>query len=430
MVDCSYHLQGNPGPVLKQRHRFILFSKKLTTGEILQLAPQQGSHSNRRLHATMVSMEERVLLHTLELDISSNSEILQRTVDTNTSNPTVAISNVVYRPNEVGNLPTNILTGNSGDARLQKRQAAFDEKQVLVFNVLAHKLRALLEKGQEYQAIDIILSNIRTDKRMQLYDPTKQLFLEWFINQGIIRPINAAEIVNFLSKSYAEDKLALSKIKEYKSALMHLCNDPLLIALAPCFTNFFSALKATSIISFVRPSFDITPVITRLKKWGPCSDLEIKPLTSKLYWFLSICGFLRASKIRRIDNSMKIISNDVLRLVVIKSHADPLFCHVEAYKSYILHVKDVQCMWKHENHSDTTLSMLACSYSFRFYFTPTKYPTPQNLGLITNFGSCRGFPSPDIVAQAFWSNYYMFENYYRLSRNTNSTVSEPLLLLE
>ncbi|OLY78175.1 hypothetical protein AYI68_g7780, partial [Smittium mucronatum] len=72
---------------------------------------------------------------------------------------------------------------------------------------------------------------------------------------------------------------------------------------------------------------------------------------------------------------MSIFSNDFLRLLVvapkekrcgqpimkpckIQSHADPLLCPVEAYNSYILHFKDVQCMRKHYNHPDSTLSML------------------------------------------------------------------------
>ncbi|OMJ18508.1 hypothetical protein AYI69_g6984 [Smittium culicis] len=109
MVDFPYRLQGNPGPVRKQRHRSNRFSKKHATGEILQLVSRQGSRGSRRLHAAMVSMEERLLLPTVELD------------------PSMAIGNVVPRPNEVGNPPTNILTGNSGGSRQQKRQFAFDE---------------------------------------------------------------------------------------------------------------------------------------------------------------------------------------------------------------------------------------------------------------------------------------------------------------
>ncbi|OMJ29281.1 hypothetical protein AYI69_g1226 [Smittium culicis] len=419
MVDFPYRLQGKPGPVQKQRHKSIRFSKKHAIGEILELVPRQGSRSNRRLYAVMVSMEERVLLPTVELDPSSNSESLQRTVDTNTSNPTVTIGNVVSRPNEVGNPATNILTSNSGGARPQKRQVAFDEEQVLAINGLAHKRRALLGQGLENQAIDFILSNPRTDKRMRHYDPTQQHFLAWNINQGIIRPINAANIVNFLAKSYVEDKLALSTIKAYKS----------------------------------------------LRKWVPFFDLEIKPFTSKLCWLLSICRFLRASDIRRIDKSMTIIFNDVLRLVVvapkekrggqpimkpceIKSHADPLLCPVDAYKSYILHVKDVQCMRKHDIHPDTTLSMLIRhirdfnkplsveSISRHVHMLsdlilrPPNTPRLKTRALVPILAAAAGVTSSDIVVQEFWSNYYMFDNYYRLSRSTNSNIAESVLPLE
>ncbi|OLY78176.1 hypothetical protein AYI68_g7781 [Smittium mucronatum] len=76
----------------------------------------------------------------------------------------MAIGNVVSRPNEVVNLPTNILTGNSGGSRPQKRRFAFDEEQVLVINILAHMRGAFLGQGLKNQAIDITLFNPRTDK--------------------------------------------------------------------------------------------------------------------------------------------------------------------------------------------------------------------------------------------------------------------------
>ncbi|OMJ27120.1 hypothetical protein AYI69_g3455 [Smittium culicis] len=250
MGDFPYHLQGNPGP----------------------LVPRQGSRSNRRLHAAMVSMEERVLLPTVELD------------------PLMAIGNVIPRPNEVGNPPTNILTCNSGGARPQKRQVALDEEQVLVLKI---KPLTLFYQTQEQM-------------RMRNYDHTQKHSLAWCINQDHRR-------YNFGNNS---------------------------------------TKKVGTILRSRNQTFDIKTLLDFIDLW-----------------------FLRASDIRRIYNSMIIISNDVLRLVVlapkekrggqpimkpceIQPHADPLLCPVEAYKSYILHVKNVQCVRKHDNHPDTTLSML------------------------------------------------------------------------
>ncbi|OMJ18284.1 hypothetical protein AYI70_g5439 [Smittium culicis] len=248
IFDFSNHLQGNPGPLILR----------------------QGTRRNRRLHAATVSMEERVLLPTVELDPSSDSESLQVTVDTNTSNPTVAIGNVVFRTNKVGYLPTNVLTGNSGGARPQKRQVAFDEEQVLVFNGLEHKRRALSGQGLEDQAIEIILSNPRTDKRIRHYDPTQQRFLAWRIRY---------------------------------------------------------------IIDFTKP--------------------------------LSV---------------------------------DSISRHVHMLSDLILR--------------------------------PPNTPRPKARALGPALAAAAGVPSSDIVAQAFWSNYYMFDNYYRLSRSTNSNISEYVLPLE
>ncbi|OLY78042.1 hypothetical protein AYI68_g7919 [Smittium mucronatum] len=127
-------------------------------------------------------MEESVIFPTVELDTSSNSESLQRSVETNTSNPTLAIGNVLSSPYEVGNLPTNTLTGNSGGARPLRRKIAFEEEKVLVYNGLAYKRRTLLDQGLGDQTTDIILSNSRADKRIRHYDPTQQRFLSRRVN--------------------------------------------------------------------------------------------------------------------------------------------------------------------------------------------------------------------------------------------------------
>ncbi|OMJ18509.1 hypothetical protein AYI69_g6985 [Smittium culicis] len=132
----------------------------------------------------------------------------------------------------------------------------------------------------------------------------------------------------------------------------------------------------------------------------------------------------------------------------IQSHADPLLCPVEAYKSYILHVKNVQCMQKYDNHPDTTLSMLlrhirdfnkplsVDSISRHVFMLSDLIVRPPNTPLLKTralgptLAAVAGVPSSDIVAQAFWSNYYMFDNYYRLSRSTNSNITESALPLE
>ncbi|OMJ28059.1 hypothetical protein AYI69_g2476 [Smittium culicis] len=66
-----------------------------------------------------------------------------------------------------------------------------------------------------------------------------------------------------------------------------------------------------------RPSIDITPVINRIKLWGHSDGLSDKELTAKLCWLLAVTGFLRASNIHRIDDSMSFISQVVLNLAIV-----------------------------------------------------------------------------------------------------------------
>ncbi|PVU87435.1 hypothetical protein BB561_006330 [Smittium simulii] len=323
------------------------------------------SRGNRRTHAALAAMEKCVLLPTVEPDTTGNPESLQKAAETNINNPTMAISNMLSRTDEVSNQSTDIFASCSGGTRPQKRQVPTGEEQILTFNGLAHQRRALLGQGLEDQAIDIILFNPRSDKRMRHYDPTQQRFLAWRISQGITIPINAADIVTFLAKSYVEDKLALSKIKAYKSALMHLC------------------------------------IVTPKEKRG---------------------------------------GQPIMKPCEIQFHANPVLCPVEAYKSYRLHVKDVECGIKHENYPDTTLTMLirhARDFS-KFLIVdsisrhvhrlsglivrPQNSPRPKTRVIEPTLAAAAGVPSSDIVAHTFWSNYYMFDNYYRLSCSTNSKL--------
>ncbi|PVV04733.1 hypothetical protein BB560_000756 [Smittium megazygosporum] len=135
------------------------------------------------------------------------------------------------------------------------------------------------------------------------------------------------------------------------------------------------ALKETSIKSFIRPSYDVTPIINELIAQGPSDKFGISKLTSKFCWFISICEFLCASDINRIGNSLTAISNKTLKFVIIapkekrndqpilkpceiRSHSNPIFCLIEAYKAYKEFTHTIICKKHHTNHPEIELLIL------------------------------------------------------------------------
>ncbi|OMJ29796.1 hypothetical protein AYI69_g677 [Smittium culicis] len=81
--------------------------------------------------------------------------------------------------------------------------------------------------------------------------------------------------------------------------------------------EFTSTLDGILIVSFVRPILDITPVLDSFKERGPTSGLTVKRLAAKLYWLLSVTGFLRTSDIHRIDDELSHVIQGVLHLVFV-----------------------------------------------------------------------------------------------------------------
>ncbi|PVU89440.1 hypothetical protein BB561_005354 [Smittium simulii] len=57
-------------------------------------------------------------------------------------------------------------------------------------------------------------------------------------------------------------------------------------------------------------------------------------------------------------------------------------------------------------------------------------PIPKARAIGATLAASSGVSSDDIVSHAFWSNYSMFDSYYRLSRDSTSNLTESILPLE
>ncbi|OMJ07797.1 hypothetical protein AYI69_g11320 [Smittium culicis] len=214
-----------------------------------------------------------------------------------------------------------------------------------------------------------------------------------------------------------------------------------------------------------RPVMDISTVIKLLLEWVQNSTFTIKQITAKLYWLLSVTGFLRASNIHRIDEQRSHIDQGVLNLVIvapkekrsgrpiekpcqINPHTDIILCPVNAYMVYKEKIAVNLCPTPHANNSNWVVNRLIryVKYTSKPLLVDsiTQYihtisdlirrdpeaPIPKGRAIGTTLAANAGVSSDDIVLHAFWSNYTIFDTYYRHSRNSSNNLTESILNLE
>ncbi|PVV01384.1 hypothetical protein BB560_004195 [Smittium megazygosporum] len=403
-------VQEDPTSTWKEQRKHICFWKEQEASKLLFVIPGYRSNCNKSTAPQMENIGKSICLSAMESDTECDSESSPRKAKNDNNHTTLDYINMVSR---ITGSISEATTHNSSDCSnsgSQEREVSIRKEQDLVPNGLEHKRKTLSDQ------------------------------------------------VNFLAKGLIEDKIFFSSVKTYKSALIQLCDDPKSIATSPCFKEFFTALKETSIKSFIRPSYDVTPIINELITWGPSDKLGISKLTSKLCWLISICGFLRASYINRIDDSLTAISNDTIKFVIIapkekhndhpilklcgiRSRSNPILCPVGAYKEYKEFTRTIIFKKHHPNRQEIELLILMrhskdlqkalgvdsitrrIQTKSSFMPMPPNSNIPKDRALGSTLASASRIPSDNIVAHAFWSNYDVFNNHYRLSRSTNSNIT-------
>ncbi|OMJ21624.1 hypothetical protein AYI70_g3363 [Smittium culicis] len=447
------------------RCRSVCFSGERQGIKLLQLVSRHCSNRNQLPSTQLGSLEEPILIPALEYNSKCNPEGTKRTTDYNSGHTSMEISNLVSRSPEAIDCTAAPSSSNDDNSRSKKRKVPAYEEQEMVINGMEDQRSFLKSQGLEDTAINLIVSNERSAKRRSRYHSTQQRFLDWHISRNQSEPISAHHIVNYLAQEFTTKKLSVNTIKAYKSAIMSLIKNPQTIEDSTVFKSFFKALNESSVKSFVKPVIDITPVISKLSEWGDTEKLNISQLTSKTTWLLALCGFLRASDIHRIDDSRTSIINGTLRLVIIapkekrngrpierpceiKSHSDPILCPVLSYKIYKTKVSSILCPRPHANGGNLIVNILfrhtvdhskpLSVDSITRYIRmlsdliprPPNTPCPKARAIGATLAAAAGVPPDVIVSQAFWSNYTMFDSYYRLSRSTQSNLTEAVLPLE
>ncbi|OLY84786.1 hypothetical protein AYI68_g1040 [Smittium mucronatum] len=295
------------------------------------------------------NMEQSLHLHSMESNPTKEPEGGPGTSKNYARTSAMEDSDFFPRPNETIVQSTIVTTSDNGNTRPKKRKITDVEEQTLVPDSMNNQRKILKAQVSADTAIDLIVSNQRETKRRSRYHSIKQQFLNWNIRNNPSEPVKASHVVNFLAYIFTTKKLLVNKIKAYKSAIISLVTEPRSIENSHCLAKNLSAIDETEIKSFVRPTIDISLIISRLREWGDTCDIEIKNLTIKTCWLLAICGFLRASDIHRIDDARTTVINGTLKLVIlapkekqngkiierpceIGSHPNPIFFHVIAYK--------------------------------------------------------------------------------------------------
>ncbi|PVU85722.1 hypothetical protein BB561_006908, partial [Smittium simulii] len=285
----------------------------------------------------------------------------------------------------------------------------------------------------------------------------------WHMTNNQSTAIQSSHIVNYLAHIFKTKKLSTNTIKSYKSAILNLVSDPRTVGNSPCIKEFLRAIDKTEIKSFVNPEIDISPIVLKINKWGDTSGLDNQKLTTKCCWLLSLCGFLRASDIHRIDDARTIITEDTLKLVIIapkekqkgqsierpckiNRHPNHILCPVLAYTVYKASIATELCptphanndsiivnrLFRHTKHYNKPLSVDSITRHVKnlsvLIKRPPNKPIPKTRAIGATLAATSGVPVENIVLHAFWSNYSMFDTYYRLDRSTQSNMTEAAIL--
>ncbi|PVU87371.1 hypothetical protein BB561_006371 [Smittium simulii] len=383
-----------------------------------------------------------------QLDCTSYTKGETRKNIVNNYNAVLENSNVVPRSYGTFNATLSAATSNSSNYRFQKRKNAVLEKQTLALSGLEDQRRALENQGLKDYAVDFIVSNKR----------------HWRLSNKIVGDITASQIINYLAESYTANKLRPNTIRAYKSAIMGLVKYPEEINNSQVVIEFFKTLNDSSIKSFFKPEINFLPVLNTLSNWSPNSELLVKDLTTKLAWLLAVTGMLRASDIHWTDDARSQIINGSLHLVIvapkekkgsqpverpcqIMEHTNPIICSVKVYTEYKLRVTFTFCPTPHinndllivnrllrqlNNHSKPLTVDSIARYIHKLLMLiarpdNTSVPKACAIGAALAASAGAGASTDDIVNHAFWSNYSMFDEYYRLSRNLTTNLTESIL---
>ncbi|PVU92185.1 hypothetical protein BB561_003975 [Smittium simulii] len=132
------------------------------------------------------------------------------------------------------------------------------------------------------------------------------------------------------------------------------------------------------------------------------------------------------------------------RMCEVKAHANSLLCPVQAYKIYKEKVAHLPCYITHEN--TPSLKYNSLFRHIRDFSKPLSVDSisriikkvtsicvkegsqiPKARAIGATLAASAGISADKIISHANWSGYSMFDNYYRLTRDSDVNITESIL---
>ncbi|KAG1409787.1 hypothetical protein G6F58_009308 [Rhizopus delemar] len=202
--------------------------------------------------------------------------------------------------------------------------------------------------------------------------------------------------------------------------------------------QFFTNLRALTVRSFDKPNYDLTPVLDKLHSWGPNDLLTAERLTRKLCFLLAITGFLRHADLHRINmlKTSVLATTSQLKLVIDcpkeKRGGSPI--------ERVVFITTTPCLGPHPTRPSRTIGFLVRSLNdfnspvsvqtisrhVRSLFnritvhddSGQRRPPPRARAVGSSNAVLHGANLDDILVHGSWASACVFDNFYRLSRQT------------
>ncbi|OLY85524.1 hypothetical protein AYI68_g286 [Smittium mucronatum] len=317
MKNFKVIFQPNILEVWKSRRRSICLREKRIPNKLIQLISRQKGNRNQCTIAQLDSLEQPILLSTVESDSASNTEDPQRETDSNFDNANVDFCNIVFRSDKVNDQSVNIIACNRNNSGPKKRKIATIRQQEMVSSNMETQRNSLKDQGYSDAAIRIMVSNKRSVK-LKTRNPTiQQGFINWLSHNGSATNYTTIDLINYLAQNYTLKKLSINTLKAYKSAICQMFIDNFKEIDKPIIKSFFKSIEEMSIKSFFKLKIDIAPIVSHFQRLGPTKLLSLKDLTEKTFWLLATCVFMRASDMHRIYDVRTTLSDTYVCFVIV-----------------------------------------------------------------------------------------------------------------
>ncbi|KAL9536717.1 hypothetical protein MBANPS3_012424 [Mucor bainieri] len=326
---------------------------------------------------------------------------------------------------------------------------------------LEHKRQRLTEQGYDSHALAVFFNPEVRPSRTQ-YTATQQRFIQWCNTRGE-NPWTPTPslIVNYLAYGYHTLQWKVNTCMAYQSAILQLYSTDLrpILQQDPGYQEFLNSLKALTVKTFDKPRFNLEPALLHIRSLGDNTTMSTEHLTQKLCFLLAITGFLRNADIHRINVAKVQLQNDntklhlvidcpkekrkgspIERVTVIQQHPDPSLCPIRTYVAYTQRIATTPCVGPHPTRPSRQLDFLIRSlHDFKVAVGPQTIgrhvrsilalvevdnrahssSRPLRARAVGSTNSVlHGASVDDILAHGSWSSSSIFDNFYRLSRET------------